>query len=833
MASVIVIGVGSTGLHVMEQAQRFYYQFTKQDAPNPNNAAFLFIETDDAKEVEKTPNGTTSIKSTNLSFENIDATLGNWHKAENKDWKDWMPTTAKVLASAQGAANQPAYGRIALWANEQSIAEQIDFAYQQVDGNLSTNIYIVGSLTGGTGTGVFLDLAYMVKKITNNDKIYGLFLLPDRNGIGNQSVMPLYENAYSSLRTLDYYSKPNEENNTNFKCTYPSGSTIEELRAPFYNVQFFSKDFSNAQASLPSLANLERSVGFNLVLRLLDVTNQAAPFQSIINARLIDYNGKLDGKGVFTTIGFNMFQYPEALLEEYFSADLLKTELLDRWVDANAFIDKNGVEQPITSVEGKIKVETVKLIETTIADIISTSMNNPILASSTTKREIEREVNNILNGDIVGTKENYIYSLFNPEANKANFYSAINGGQSFSLRDYLIDAIVKKIESISTEYQNINIVRTYISSLAEAIDKLLLDWKTRLKLDGTSMMWKKFWTETAKTLTDSDVFYVIVNAKKEYYVDLLVEMVKMCYINAFIPVLEKVSVSLLTGDILKTTSGTKLATLKDANNIITTLRNLLDPQKSDSLVARKNNIGGELSQNSNPQLNFLFSGDGYETDIKNAQQLYNNNANRLNFDVVSNGLSLWKYLLDRSVLEVRTDMIKAGLSFIQGLNLFVKTDIVSLMENIQPQHPSYNKVKKILKEQPKVIRQIIPAMVSLVNGEAFDDNDSLKLIVVSSLSDIDVAGIVNKMVYKTSSAQSNFVQLPSMKNTVVVYQEYGNLLNAGDKVKVFNPLLHLSYQSQVLDGLKKKIENNQFNSSMRLAYIDTKTLLDTDNIKIK
>ena len=384
-----------------------------------------------------------------------------------------------------------------------------------------------------------------------------------------------------------------------------------------YNVQFFSKDFSNAQASLPSLANLERSVGFNLVLRLLDVTNQAAPFQSIINARLIDYNGKLDGKGVFTTIGFNMFQYPEALLEEYFSADLLKTELLDRWVDADAFIDKNGVEQPITSVEGKIKVETVKLIETTIADIISTSMNNPILASSTTKREIEREVNNILNGDIVGTKENYIYSLFNPEANKANFYSAINGGQSFSLRDYLIDAIVKKIESISTEYQNINIVRTYISSLAEAIDKLLLDWKTRLKLDGTSMMWKKFWTETAKTLTDSDVFYVIVNAKKEYYVDLLVEMVKMCYINAFIPVLEKVSVSLLTGDILKTTSGTKLATLKDANNIITTLRNLLDPQKSDSLVARKNNIGGELSQNSNPQLNFLFSGDGYETDIKN------------------------------------------------------------------------------------------------------------------------------------------------------------------------------------------------------------------------
>ena len=113
MASVIVIGVGSTGLHVMEQAQKFYYEFTKKDAPNANNAAFLFIETDGAKEAEKTPNGTTSIRSTNLSFENIDATLGNWHKSENKEWAKWMPTTANVLASHTGAAGQPAYGRVA------------------------------------------------------------------------------------------------------------------------------------------------------------------------------------------------------------------------------------------------------------------------------------------------------------------------------------------------------------------------------------------------------------------------------------------------------------------------------------------------------------------------------------------------------------------------------------------------------------------------------------------------------------------------------------------------------------------------------------------------
>jgi hypothetical protein len=139
----------------------------------------------------------------------------------------------------------------------------------------------------------------------------------------------------------------------------------------------------------------------------------------------------------------------------------------------------------------------------------------------------------------------------------------------------------------------------------------------------------------------------------------------------------------------------------------------------------------------------------------------------------------------------------------------------------------------LLNGQPTDIRLRIPAMVSLVNTEKFYDHISLKLIVVSPLADTDAAGIVNQMVYQTSPNFSNFVQLPSMKNTVVVYQEYGYLGNIGGMDKTFSPLLHILYQSQVLSGLRNKINANQFDTSLRLAYIDSETLLDTDNIKIK
>ena len=72
-----------------------------------------------------------------------------------------------------------------------------------------------------------------------------------------------------------------------------------------------------------------------------------------------------------------------------------------------------------------------------------------------------------------------------------------------------------------------------------------------------------------------------------------------------------------------------------------------------------------------------------------------------------------------------------------------------------------------------------------------------------------------------------------MKNTVVVYQEYGYMGSVNGAAKAFNPLTHICYQKQVLEKICEKIDNKAFDASMRLAYIDVKTLKDTKNVKIK
>ena len=72
-----------------------------------------------------------------------------------------------------------------------------------------------------------------------------------------------------------------------------------------------------------------------------------------------------------------------------------------------------------------------------------------------------------------------------------------------------------------------------------------------------------------------------------------------------------------------------------------------------------------------------------------------------------------------------------------------------------------------------------------------------------------------------------------MKNTIVVYREYGYLGATDYIASVFNPLIHLSYQEQVEKMISTKMKHGVYDPALRLAYIDKETLLDKNNVKIK
>lgn len=831
MASVLVIGVGSTGLSVLESAQQFYYEFTKSTLGS--NIAFMYLETDGNRKPKQLPNGKTNIQSCYLCPKNIRATLENW--GANSQY-DWMPSNADVLNTHSGAAGQPAYGRVALWEQENNVRQMLTQLYQQIGGNAQTNIYIVGSLTGGTGTGVFLDLAYMVRQCTQNNNIYGMFMLPDRRNVGNNTMDMIYENAYSSLRTLDKYSKIAAGQHTNYTCTLPGGTNISNPSAPFYNAQFFTQDFSDATASLVSVAQLVQSVGFNLVLRVLDVTNQQIPFQSLINARLIDYTSNVSD-GIFTTIGVEVFQYPESLLEEYLTTTLLEENMLNRWADTGKYYDTTGTVAPIKGLEPRIKAEARHFVHKTIEDIVSKARGNQFLNKSTFRAALDGEIATIMSGNYQAPSvENYIYSLYDANSQAVNkFYAAISG-QSITLRDLLIEAVAKKIEDVSTSYQNLSIIKMWLQEIANALDFVVSDWKKRFKIDGTPSQWNKCWETLLRERFAWKFLYTITGTTKEWYAEALGGVATLCYYSALVPMIQSVSNAMLNrnGQLgMTTTSGISLPSLDEWSTILAKVAKLLNPQNGLSIIARKNYLSGQMSGNGNSQINFLFNGNSYQDDVLAAQGKYQNGGKYLSYNIISND-SLWRFLFNNDVITLKGTMISKAMSFVQGMNLFANTNVVQIMANLFPSHPQYNKVHNLLQGMPANIQGDVPAMVSLVNTEQFVNHNCLKLIVASSLNENDAAGIVQQMAgYKPSTKNDTYVQLSSMKNTVVVYQEYGYLGAVNGTQKTFNPLIHLSYQSQVLKSVQNKINQGIFNASVRLAYIDEKTLVDTTNINIK
>ncbi|MBX3013512.1 MAG: hypothetical protein KF832_18475 [Caldilineaceae bacterium] len=89
-----------------------------------------------------------------------------------------------------------------------------------VVGNLQL-IYVVGSLCGGTGSGMFMDVAHRIRAhVRNNARVVGIFFLPDVIEAELSSDLQrrrIRANAYAALKELTYFQETQR-----FSVLYPS-----------------------------------------------------------------------------------------------------------------------------------------------------------------------------------------------------------------------------------------------------------------------------------------------------------------------------------------------------------------------------------------------------------------------------------------------------------------------------------------------------------------------------------------------------------------------------------------------------------------------------------
>jgi hypothetical protein len=143
---------------------------------------------------------------------------------ENDLVKSWAPPEKMISYQdiSRGTGAERPSGRLALFANAPTVYGEIEEAWRNITGkrakiatenmgielssDKTVDIYIVCSVAGGTGSGMFLDIGYICRHIAGSlrHRVFGFFLLPRVFGEkgGNYYCSG---NGYAALKELDYW----------------------------------------------------------------------------------------------------------------------------------------------------------------------------------------------------------------------------------------------------------------------------------------------------------------------------------------------------------------------------------------------------------------------------------------------------------------------------------------------------------------------------------------------------------------------------------------------------------------------------------------------------
>ncbi|MHC5725515.1 MAG: tubulin-like doman-containing protein, partial [Nostoc sp.] len=238
MTPTVVIGLGGTGKEILIKIRRMIVESYGSLDALPI-VSFLHIDTEQNAKVSEPQ----TVLKQNISLRPSEQV---WAKVENAkamlnqlssyDYlAEWFPSQLRGTDSILAGAGQiRSLGKFAFSVNYQIIKNSFNNALARIVGHekflldklglqldKGVNIFIVCSLSGGTGSGMVLDLAYNLRDWVPPSAMpqtSAYLVLPGAfSGLGDRVIA----NAYAALMELNHYSR----NDTRFECQYSSNAS--------------------------------------------------------------------------------------------------------------------------------------------------------------------------------------------------------------------------------------------------------------------------------------------------------------------------------------------------------------------------------------------------------------------------------------------------------------------------------------------------------------------------------------------------------------------------------------------------------------------------------
>ncbi len=338
----VVIGLGGTGYEVVLKLKK---RFIDAYGSVPEIIQFLSIDTtENIQEREKSPDGNKVVLEPNELYAISVANPGGLVGGRNEHIDEWWPKQIPSHGIINGAGQIRARGRLALFAKVGDISSLIGQAINKVRGIRTSKqafsdnfqvsnrdgveIFIVGSLAGGTGSGTFLDTAFLARQYLNSfSNITGVFVLPRVFSNLAQTHM-VKSNAYGALKEIEHFWNLSPSNALEIDYGI---SKVKCDRPPFDAV--FLIDGINKKGTVVSRPDdLQNLVADGLYVQIgsqigLDAANVADNIRAYLAT-----GEKVRGRNInycsfgFATLALPVHQYERMILEDAYK--LLKDELI-------------------------------------------------------------------------------------------------------------------------------------------------------------------------------------------------------------------------------------------------------------------------------------------------------------------------------------------------------------------------------------------------------------------------------------------------------------------------------------------------------------------------
>jgi hypothetical protein len=767
----IIIGIGTSGLYTIEHAQRFYYETSgKKDGKNkPDNVEYLYIETNESNRPIGTPVGN-DITRVYISLDNMAEMISELKSSCNNP--PWLPDSRVALAAGLGAGGIRSCGRLAMWGRNQkgdnfgNVINAITNAYAKVmhvnnnDSNQSAQpaVYVTGSLTGGTGAGVFIDMGYLVRHIVQNiTDIYGLFLLPKEPTV-IRGFEVMYGNAYGAIKDLEYYNKIENVYHEKWPNGFTKGEKENEKGPPYELVQFISQDYQDGAPAISTLSGLYKMAGLYLFLNIAGIYEKR-------RERLVDAAGNsLIGK--YGTFGLSAIQFPKDQIQEFVSSQL-SIELINRFTDSDEYF-LNGQKRPISraSIKQNMAIVFDGILENAFATLNTVESKDLLVL-------IDKDATRINKGEIKGSPVEFIISMFSSTRND-NYHALVNNNIKSALNIF-VDSIYQQVDNALETTENLYFAKYVLEDIIESIERTLKYWK-EIGLSSQPQNWDNELRKLAIGCTKNK--YKLVLEHDTVLKDRLNTIFELMKMHLSIRVLVDICKHVKEGNIKLEGSRHELPKLSFFSDLIKKMVALIGKTDdlengSISFTRRLNDIEGDIKDTTLPILR-VYPSNSFVKECEKAKEMYTQRSGgkvRTITEVIEqqNILNYFKNKQNGKFNEeIYLDFIKAyrlkvdTLNCIEDFNvaLYIRNHTEESIRTARKATSPFLKINRIFTPSPYLPRFVVG-----------DDNNELTAVLST---------FKNQNYNDFPDTLDGKKELSDLKNIIVFYDEKGNYIPLND-----------------------------------------------------